>query len=97
MALWSSNVSSFCLSKRFSALERVWILFKILSTCVMTVNCNVNLKGGVAGSLQIDVFIVTMFTTSSAFLQAKGIVEYVKASKARIAEYEQQVSMDVAL
>jgi len=51
MALWSSNVSSFCLSKRFSALERVWILFKILSTCVMTVNCNVNLKGGVAGSL----------------------------------------------
>lgn len=33
----------------------------------------------------------------SFFLQTKNIVEYVKASKARIAEYEQQVSMDVAL
>lgn len=51
VALWSFNVSGFWLNKRFLALGGVWILFKVLSTCTMTVNCNVKLKGGVAGSL----------------------------------------------
>lgn len=60
----------------------------------MTMNFNANLKHGVTGSLYV--IVVKIFTTSSAFLQAKSTAEYVQASKARIAQYEQQVSPDLA-
>lgn len=63
---------------------------------VTMMNFNANLKHGVAGLLYVTAFIITIITTSSAFLQAKSTAEYVQASKARITQYEQQVSLDFA-
>lgn len=60
----------------------------------MMMNFNANLKPGVTGSLYVIVLKIS--TISSAFPQSKSTAEYVQASKARIAQYEQHVSPDLA-
>lgn len=47
-----------------------------------------------AGSLWVSVSIITTLPTPSA-PQAKSTADYIQASKARIAQYEQQVRLDL--